>query len=447
MAIVGRQQGEVVALFREMEILSRMNMIMGGLWARGGALGLVLALALGMVGCSGGDENPPATTGTPGTAEGESASAPGTGSNAAAGSEAPPSEAPEAEAPAAETIPALVELEATLAPEGEPTPGHVDLLHHVQSSVAIVSLYRGELRQITNLYDGNMETAWNSATMPEGDTSPRSIQIRMPEGVEVHAIDLTAGYVKVRGENDLFTQNLRLRRVRVTHDGHEVVATLQPDERGLQRIPVQGGGGDWQIDLIEWQAGTRADWRELVISELRVMGVPGANTPRASAPNAVLGTLPAAPTAAAPAGLDEPEDGQDSDDLDDTDTDAAPAAQATTQMAQREGMHLTRLVLAPEMDGREPLEPRNTYNKEEDDRIYCFFELANPESEAGELTLAWEDESGQGRGEPTAISVPGHRRFLHYRYTSVGWRRPGTYSCVVRDGDTELGRTFFTVTR
>jgi hypothetical protein len=102
--------------------------------------------------------------------------------------------------------------------------------------------------------------------------------------------------------------------------------------------------------------------------------------------------------------------------------------------------------LAPEMDGRTPLEPRTSYSKTEDDQVYCYFELANPEQEATTVTLAWEDANGQGRGAPTQITVPGNRRFVNYRYTSVSWRRPGTYSCVVRHEDDELGRIAFTVT-
>jgi len=348
--------------------------------------------------------------------------------------------------------PTHVELDAAVAAEAP--SGWVDLLHTVQTTVATTSAYRDELRQIGFLFDGDLQTAWNSATMPEGDTSSRSIHVRVPTGARVHAIDLTVGYTKVQGASDLFAGNRRLRRVRVRHPGGEVLATLNTEEQRLQRIPVTGGAGDYEIEILSWVPGARPTWRELCISELRVMGEAEASVPRATAPTPLLGVLPgsvvAANVAAGAEGddlLEGDEEGEDEgledEGLEDADDEEAPAAPV---MAQRDGLQMTRLELAPAMDGRTPLEPRTTYSKTEDDQVYCYFELTNPERTASTVTLAWEDSSGGSRGAPTEIQVAANRRFINYRYTTVSWRRPGTYYCVVRQGTDELGRIPFTVT-
>ena len=136
------------------------------------------------------------------------------------------------------------------------------------------------------------------------------------------------------------------------------------------------------------------------------------------------------------------EEGDDEEDLE-----GGEAANAAPIIAQRAaGLQITRLELAPEMDGRTPLGPRTTYSKSVDDQVFCYFELTNPDRTANTVTLAWEDINGGSRGAPTEIQVAANRRFVNYRYTSVSWRRPGTYYCVVRQGTDELGRIPFTVT-
>jgi hypothetical protein len=337
-----------------------------------------------------------------------------------------------------------VELNAAVAAA---QPGWVDLLHTVQTTVATNSAYRNELGQVASLFDGDMQTAWNSATMPEGDTSSRSIHVRIPQGARVHAIDLTVGFTKVQGTSDLFAGNRRLRRVRVRHAGGEVLASLNPDEQRLQRIPVSGATGDYEIELLEWVQGTRPTWRELCISELRVMGEADASAPRATAPTPLLGALPGSVVAAdVAAGTEQGElgEGVDAEGEDDGDEGEAPSAAPT--IAQRDGLQITRLELAPEMAGNTPLEPRTTYSKAEDQQVYCYFELTNPERTANTVTVAWEDVNGGSRGAPTEIQVSANRRFINYRYTSLQYRRPGTYYCVVRQGTDELGRIPFTVT-
>lgn len=390
-------------------------------------------------GCSGGEEGgageTPAVAPTPeGTGAGNTTATP------------EPAAEPEAAPPAPPPGPTIVELTASVATEGQ--AGWVDLLHTVQTTVATTSAYRDELRQVGFLFDGDMQTAWNSATMPEGDTSSRSIYVRVPEGARVHAIDLTVGFTKVQGASDLFAGNRRLRRVRVRHPGGEVLATLNSEEQRLQRIPVTGGAGDYEIEILEWVQGTRPTWRELCISELRVMGEADASAPRAAAATPLLGVLPgsvvAANVAAGAEGVELEHDGLDVEEALDADGDPAPAAPVIAQRAG--GLQITRLELAPEMDGRTPLGPRTTYSKAVDDQVFCYFELTNPDRTANTVTLAWEDTNGGSRGAPTEIQVAANRRFINYRYTSISWRRPGTYYCVVRQGTEELGRIPLTVT-
>lgn len=399
-------------------------------------------------GCSGGDdgaagETPSATTATapePATATPEPVVA-------------EPEAAPAPEPPPGPTI---VELNAAVATEGQ--TGWVDLLHTVQTTVATTSAYRDEVRQIGFLFDGDMQTAWNSATMPEGDRSSRSIYVRIPNGARVHAIDLTVGFTKVQGASDLFSGNRRLRRVRVRHSGGEVLATLNSEEQRLQRIPLEGGAGDYEIEILEWVPGTRPTWRELCISEIRVWGEADASAPRAASATPLLGVLPGsvvnAAIAAGGAEMDTLAEGEEGDDAgddeagleDDFDDESEPANAAPTIAQRASGLQITRLELAPAMDGRTPLEPRTNYSKSEDDQVYCYFELTNPDRTANTVTLAWEDSSGGSRGAPTEVAVAANRRFVNYRYTSISWRRPGTYYCVVRQGTDELGRIPFTVT-
>lgn len=397
--------------------------------ARTLTLFFIAAIGLGTAGC-GGDATPETDGPAPGNTE-ETSGEPEGPTPAAA--EAANAVADEAEAPAGPATPEepeepedpeVREVDATVS-QGEGT----DLLHTVQSVVAADTVYRNDLSQIARLFDGDMETAWNSQTLAPGATASQSLTVTLPDDVQVEAIELNAGYNKVSRGNDLFTSNLRLRRVRVHHEGQITNATLNIAERGLQRIPVSGGGGEWRIELVEWEPGSRADWRELCISELRVVGTAGANAPSGTTPTTRLGAAQAEAIAAGDAVPGE-------------DTQHALGAIETPQ---RPGaVSLGELVLAPEMSGVTPVEPSRHYNKLEHERIYCFFRLENPTEEATNVTLGWEDANGQSRREPTEIDVPARRRFRHYRYTSTSWRRPGTYSCVVRDAaGEEIGRIPF----
>lgn len=172
----------------------------------------------------------------------------------------------------------------------------VDLLHAVGSELAVSSAYRNLRQQVERLVDGDPESAWNSAT---GDLAGAWIEVRLPADAEVTGVALIPGFARVSNGADLFTGNHRVARIRVLREGVEVGRFPVPNERPeLVTIPVRGAGGVWRIELTELRAGTRSDWREVCISELRILGraptvAPGTRTPRVA-----IGALPEAPTTA-----------------------------------------------------------------------------------------------------------------------------------------------------
>ena len=131
--------------------------------------------------------------------------------------------------------------------------------------------------------DGRADTAWNSRT---GDLQG-AIDFRVPKDARIDAVLLTVGFDKRSQQGDLFTMNQRVKRVRVSKEnGHGVYVavretSLDINERGLQSIPVDQGGGDFRVDVLETVAGTKPEWRELAISEMCVVGKPGAERRKA----------------------------------------------------------------------------------------------------------------------------------------------------------------------
>ncbi len=328
------------------------------------------------------------------------------------------------------------------APEPEPPQiptSLVDLLHVGGARVAASSVYEGNLSQVARLVDGDVETAWNGET---GELQP-VLAIELPEGRVGSAIELIPGYAKAGRNLDLFTANLRVREIEVVQASGETSRhTLDIESRELQRIEFpEGLSSSFLIRVVSTEPGSRRDFREVCISELRVMGTGEAGTasPQTSLYEVVSGveTVNAA-QAAGEELLGLLGDEQPSDLEDET------ASAIRTRIATTEGLHITAITLSPDMDGRTPLDPRGIYSKSGDERVYCTFRLENPDEEATEVTLGWENDAGESRSEPRAIPVPSRRRFGHNRYTSLHWRRTGEYHCVIRnaEGD-ELARASF----
>lgn len=210
----------------------------------------------------------------------------------------PATSAPTAAAPA--LPPPSAPPVAVAAPPAEPPRGEpVDLLRATSTEIAVSSAYRDDPGQAAKLVDGDLETAWNSRT---GDLEGAWIDVSLPEGATVTSIELTAGFTHRSATADLFEGNHRVSRVRVLREGVEVGAfDVDPTSRALQSIPVHGAGGLYRIEIAAVVAGSRAEWREACISELRVMGhAPGASA-GTTTPRVAVGALPTAEPAPADA--------------------------------------------------------------------------------------------------------------------------------------------------
>ncbi|MEM9187930.1 MAG: hypothetical protein AAGF12_02045 [Myxococcota bacterium] len=338
-------------------------------------------------------------------------------------SEEPVDEAPEgpSESP---------EPESNATDEAEPADT-VDLLHAVPTQLAASSAYRENLEQVSRLFDGDLETAWNSRT---GDLETAWIEVLLPEDARVASIELTAGYTKVDGERDLFNGNHRIRRIRISQNGAVLKeADLDPERRDLQPVDIGAGGGLYRITLIELQPGTRDTWREACISELRFLGSAptmneGAHRPAASVgPLRIegaepdLGELGEAPSPEPSSGLDG----------------AGSVPSAGAHIVERSDLQLMELVLARGVEDRAPVDPAHTFSKADDDQIYCYVRVANPDREETVVYMQWElverpsDEWGREQ------RIGGSPEWVTFRYTGTR-RRAGRYRCVVRDDSGEL---------
>ncbi len=148
-----------------------------------------------------------------------------------------------------------------------------NLLGIVPAKVAVSSAVRNPRDFPEHLIDANPLTAWNSQT---GDLAGAWIAFRVPKDAHVDAIELTAGYVRVKGKQDLFTMNHRVKRVEIVRDGQPLkLAVLDVQSRVMQRVPLDTAGGEFKVLVKETLPGSEVKWREVVVSEFRVLGKPG----------------------------------------------------------------------------------------------------------------------------------------------------------------------------
>lgn len=226
---------------------------------------------------------------------------------AGCGDPAPPSDPPtedtaapaaaEAEAPAA----AEAETEVPTAPVPEaaapPTPAGppIDLLHATRTSIRVSSVYENRQEQVARLVDGELDTAWNSGS---GDLVAAFIDFQVPAEATVTSIELTAGFTRTGGQTDLFTGNHRVARVRVAREG-QVLGRFELDtnSRALQPLAVSGPGGAYRVEVLEVLPGSRDDWQEICVSELRVMGTLAGAEAGSASPDVGVGALTRAPPA------------------------------------------------------------------------------------------------------------------------------------------------------
>jgi hypothetical protein len=168
----------------------------------------------------------------------------------------PPDAGPSAPPPSADAAPPAKHLST------------VSLIPWTDSRVAVSSTVDNPKDYPEHLIDGKLDTAWNGRT---GDLSG-FIAFRVPREAHVASVQLTVGFDKT----ELFTGNHRISRVKVSRDGAVLrEMALDVEKRGLQSIPIDRPGGDFEIRVVATVPGTNAKWKELVVSELVVLGDPG----------------------------------------------------------------------------------------------------------------------------------------------------------------------------
>jgi hypothetical protein len=142
------------------------------------------------------------------------------------------------------------------------------LIPWTDSRVAVSSTVDNPKDYPEHLIDGKLETAWNGRTGDLGGF----IAFRVPRAARVASVHLTAGFDK----KDLFTANHRISRIKVMRDGVVLKeVALDVEKRGLQAIAIDQPGGDFELRVVATVQGTNAKWKELVVSELYVLGDPG----------------------------------------------------------------------------------------------------------------------------------------------------------------------------
>ena len=110
---------------------------------------------------------------------------------------------------------------------------------------------------------------------------------------------------------------------------------------------------------------------------------------------------------------------------------------AGPELVQREGLHLTELVLATGIESRRPVDPRTTFSKAEHTSVYCYMRIANPERTETEVFLDWEPVDAPREGPGRAVRVAAQHQWVTFAYTRTG-ARPGRYRCVIRDAAGEI---------
>ncbi|MBS2017199.1 MAG: hypothetical protein JST00_30230 [Deltaproteobacteria bacterium] len=185
---------------------------------------------------------------------------------------------------------------ASSAQEVDAGPVVVSLLHHTDAEITLSSRVDNPRDYPEHLVDGKPSTAWNGRT---GDLHAW-IEVKLEPRVHVTALEITAGFDK----GDLFEKNHRIKALRFERDGKMVsMLAVDPSKRGLQRFPVDVAGGVLKLTVEETEKGSNEAWKEVVVSELRVLGTapPDLFRPESRLPKMKVAKGSAAPPA--PAGI------------------------------------------------------------------------------------------------------------------------------------------------
>jgi len=176
-----------------------------------------------------------------------------------------------------------------------------DLLHFTDARLGVSSKVQNPHDFAEHIADGKLDTAWNGKT---GDLVGGWIGFRVPQEARVRLIEITVGYVaKSKKGEDLFDMNHRISKVRLSRDGVAIKEhELDPDSRTFQKIPLDQPGGDFKIEVLAVKPGSKKEWRELVVSEIKVFGIAGpAKRADPSVPRVMVGGFDAPPPTGVPA--------------------------------------------------------------------------------------------------------------------------------------------------
>lgn len=169
----------------------------------------------------------------------------------------------------------------------------VNLLTTTPTTVAVSSTVANAAILPDHLVDGKLSTAWNSQT---GELEGAWIAVRVPADTHVKTIKLTAGFThKDKKLGDLFTQNPRIKKIRITAGDKTIDKVLDADNRGLHEIAVDIPGGDFEIRVLQVVPGTKKQWREVCVSELEVWGTAPAPSKKKLKPSVRVRSLDAPP--------------------------------------------------------------------------------------------------------------------------------------------------------
>jgi hypothetical protein len=105
---------------------------------------------------------------------------------------------------------------------------------------------------------------------------------------------------------------------------------------------------------------------------------------------------------------------------------SAPAAAAADAPVK-----VKRLVLAKGVKDRKPVDPGASFEASENERIYAFVEVENPERAPSHVFVTFEKEGGARFGK-VELEVGSSSRWRTWAWTR-GARKPGNYVAVVRD--------------
>ena len=130
-----------------------------------------------------------------------------------------------------------------------------------------------------------------------------------------------------------------------------------------------------------------------------------------------------------------------------TKTAAVAPTQPKKAKPASDGGHLKvkRLVVAPQVKDREPVDPATSFKASDLDRLYAFVEVENADRAESEIFVTFEPEQGPSQGLVT-LEVGAAPRWRTWAWTRTP-KKVGTWEAVVRNTKGEvLARTPFEIT-